>query len=198
MTDPDPSSPVTHRSLFVTVGTDHHPFDRLIRWIDGWLIDGASVDCFVQFGTSQPPSACPGSPFLSHEETRRRIVEADAIVCHGGPGTIIDCLQAGTMPIVVPRMHREGEHVDDHQVRFTARLEESGYVKVARSSDALIQLLEAALHAPADAISPTDQATLEEAVERFAALVAPLLPPPPSDPGGSNQEDRRSTPPRTE
>ena len=23
--------------VFVTVGTDHHPFDRLIHWMDRWL-----------------------------------------------------------------------------------------------------------------------------------------------------------------
>ena len=29
----DPGEPL----LLVTVGTDHHPFDRLIRWADAWL-----------------------------------------------------------------------------------------------------------------------------------------------------------------
>jgi UDP-N-acetylglucosamine transferase subunit ALG13 len=164
------------RSVFVTVGTDHHPFDRLIRWIDEWL-NGASADCFVQFGTSQAPSMCPGSAYLSHEETRQRIADADAIVCHGGPGTIIDCLSSGTMPIVVPRRHDDGEHVDDHQVRFTARLEESAYIKVAQTSVELGDLLEAALQGSADVLSPTNRAMLQESVDRFAALVAPLLPP---------------------
>ncbi len=164
------------RSIFVTVGTDHHPFDRLIRWVDGSL-KRVSADCFVQFGTSQSPSMCPGAAYLSHEETRERIAGADAIVCHGGPGTIIDCLRAGTMPIVVPRRHSEGEHVDDHQVRFTARLEESAYIKVAHSSTELEELLEAALQDRSDVLSPTNQATLQASVERFADLVAPLLPP---------------------
>ena len=176
MSDPRAGEVEPTRSVFVTVGTDHHPFDRLIRWVDDWL-KGASADCFVQFGTSQAPSACPGAAYLSHEETRQRIADADAIVCHGGPGTIIDCLRSGTMPIVVPRRHGEGEHVDDHQVRFTARLEESAYIKVAQTSGELGELLEAALQGSSDVLSPTNQAMLQESVERFAALVAPLLPP---------------------
>ncbi len=176
MSDPRGADQDPPRSIFVTVGTDHHPFDRLIRWVDGSL-NQVSADCFVQFGTSQSPSMCPGAAYLSHEETRERIAGADAIVCHGGPGTIIDCLRSGTMPIVVPRRHSEGEHVDDHQVRFTARLEESAYIKVAHSSTELAELLEAALQDRSDVLSPTNQATLQESVERFADLVAPLLPP---------------------
>ena len=163
------------RSIFVTVGTDHHPFDRLIGWTDDAL-RRVSADCFVQFGTSQSPSMCPGAAYLTHEEISERIAGADAIVCHGGPGTIIDCLRSGTMPIVVPRRHSEGEHVDDHQVRFTARLEESAYIKVAHSSVELTELLETALQDRSDALSPTNKAMLQESIDRFAALVAPLLP----------------------
>ena len=120
---------------------------------------------------------CPGAAYLSHEETRERIAGADAIVCHGGPGTIVDCLRSGTMPIVVPRRHSEGEHVDDHQVRFAARLEESAYIKVAHSSAELAELLEAALQDRSDVLSPTNQTTLAASVQRFADLVAPLLSP---------------------
>ena len=140
-------------------------------------MERVSADCFVQFGTSQSPSMCPGAAYLSHEETRERIAGADAIVCHGGPGTIIDCLRSGTMPIVVPRRHSQGEHVDDHQVRFTARLEESAYIKVAHSSVELAELLETALRGQSDVLSPTNQSMLQESIERFADLVAPLLPP---------------------
>jgi UDP-N-acetylglucosamine transferase subunit ALG13 len=149
----------------------------LITWVDEWLKD-ASADCFVQFGTSRAPSMCEGEAYLSHEDTRRRIADADAIVCHGGPGTIIDCLRSGTMPIVVPRRHDEGEHVDDHQVRFTARLEDSAYIKVAQTSAELGELLEAALRGSSDVLAPTNLAMLQESVDRFAALVAPLFPDP--------------------
>lgn len=44
--------------VFVTVGTDYHPFDRLVQWIDDWMIEGggaARARVFVQSGTSTPP-----------------------------------------------------------------------------------------------------------------------------------------------
>ena len=43
--------------VFVSVGTDFHPFDRLCRWVDAWLADGGErvARCFVQTGTSTPP-----------------------------------------------------------------------------------------------------------------------------------------------
>ena len=43
--------------LLVTVGTDHHPFDRLVRWAEAWL-DGhpGRLRCLMQTGTSAPPA----------------------------------------------------------------------------------------------------------------------------------------------
>ena len=51
---------------------------------------------------------------------------AAAVVCHGGPGTILGARHRGAVPIVVPRQHRLGEHVDDHQVAFSRRLAADG------------------------------------------------------------------------
>ena len=34
-----------------------------------------------------------------------------AVVCHGGPGTIMLCVSLGKRPIVIPRMATRGEHV---------------------------------------------------------------------------------------
>ena len=162
-------------SVFVTVGTDHHPFDRLVEWVDVWQRAHPDARCFVQFGTSTHPRTAEGAAYLSHDETGERIAAARAIVCHGGPGTIIDCLRSGRMPIVVPRRQREGEHVDDHQVRFTSRLEQAGYVRIARSCEELATLIDADLDAPSIARSLVTDGALMDSVERFAALVAPWL-----------------------
>ena len=37
--------------VFVTVGTDHHPFDRLVQWADEWTTR-TGIACLVQTGTS--------------------------------------------------------------------------------------------------------------------------------------------------
>jgi UDP-N-acetylglucosamine transferase subunit ALG13 len=161
-------------SVFVTVGTDHHPFHRLISWVDGWLDRGAA-ECFVQYGTSQPPSAARGSAFLSHSELSRHIAQARVVVCHGGPGTIIDCLRSGSKPIVVPREKRRGEHVDDHQVRFAGRLERSSLISIARTPEELARMIDDALTGRADRSHDGDAGALSGSIAAFDALVAPLL-----------------------
>ena len=50
----------------MTVGTDHHPFDRLIGWTNDWLRAHPEQvpRFFVQSGTASVVPACPGSGFL--------------------------------------------------------------------------------------------------------------------------------------
>ena len=49
--------------VFVTVGTDHHPFDRLCGWADAWVAAGRhpEVPWFVQSGTSAAPTHAPAA-----------------------------------------------------------------------------------------------------------------------------------------
>ncbi len=170
-------------NVFVTVGTDHHPFDRLIGWVDSWLANGSNgARSFVQYGTSRPPTVADGRDYVSHDEMDSLITNAGAIVCHGGPGTIIDCMRSGTKPIVVPRRHALGEHVDDHQVRFARRLESAGYIKVADDERELATLLRSALDGSPDFIARETGDVVRDTVARFAELTAPLMPRTDGDP----------------
>ena len=58
-------------AVFVTVGTDDHPFNRLIRWIDRWLEAGGRerASCFIQFGTSEAPRGRVAPNELEHPST---------------------------------------------------------------------------------------------------------------------------------
>jgi UDP-N-acetylglucosamine transferase subunit ALG13 len=163
--------------VFVTVGTDHHPFDRLISWMDAWQSNGSNgAESFIQYGTSRAPTVAAGQEYVSHDEMERLIASAGAIVCHGGPGTIVDCMRSGIKPIVVPRRHAFGEHVDDHQVRFARRLEAAGYIKVADDERELGSMLRAALDGSPDFVAPQTGDVVRETVSRFTAMTAPLLP----------------------
>lgn len=173
----EPADARNRAGVFVTVGTDHHPFDRLISWMDSWLANGSKgVEGFIQYGTSHRPTVATGSEYLSHDEMDGLMASARAIVCHGGPGTIIDCMRSGIKPIVVPRRHSFGEHVDDHQVRFARRLETAGYIKVADDEGELGTLLRAALDGSPDFVARETSDVIRETVSRFDALTAPLLP----------------------
>ena len=138
--------------LLVTVGTDHHPFDRLVRWAGAWL-DGhpGRLRCLMQTGTSAPPSAqVEWRAYLEFDALQAAMASAAAVVCHGGPGTILGARHMGAVPIVVPRQHRLGEHVDDHQVAFSRRLAAVGdEIHLAETEADLHRLLDRVAAEPA-------------------------------------------------
>jgi UDP-N-acetylglucosamine transferase subunit ALG13 len=158
--------------VFLTVGTDHHPFDRLVHWVDAWASE-RDVRVVAQFGTAAPPQHVDGAAMLRADELGRLMARSVAVVCHGGPGTIAAARDAGTIPIVVPRRPDLGEHVDDHQMRFVARLAETGAVHAPTTEAELRELLDRALADPV-AFSRDDDdeaAAAEASVRRFGQLV---------------------------
>lgn len=163
--------------VFVTVGTDHHPFDRLVAWADAWVVAGRhhGAPCLIQIGTSKPPEHAEWRNYVRYDEMVEAMSRAVAVVCHGGPATIMDARRLGRVPIVVPRSSRLGEHVDDHQQRFAGRLADLGQVHVARSQDELFALLDRALGDPL-AFEPQETGVgIAQAVRRFEELVDGLF-----------------------
>ncbi|QIG44387.1 glycosyl transferase family 28 [Nocardioides anomalus] len=112
------------------VGTDHHPFDRLVSWMDDAARRRPNVRFVVQHGTTRAPSVAEGRAFLGHDDLQDLLRRADVVVCHGGPGTITDAREAGHRPLCVPRDPAFGEHVDGHQLRFARTVGDAGVVKV--------------------------------------------------------------------
>lgn len=133
----------------VFVGTDHHPFDRLVSNVERWLSTTA-VDArvVIQHGASAAPALAEGMPMVGHEEVTRIMHDADVVVCHGGPATIADARAAGHRPLVMPRDPRRGEHVDNHQMLFAARLATAGLVTLVADEIQLVDGLEAAAATP--------------------------------------------------
>jgi len=174
------SSPAPRPFVLVAVGTDHHPFDRVVEWVDAWLEQGAvgRVDALVQYGHSQPPAVADGSSLLDHEDLQDAMNRADVIVCHGGPATITEARRHGKLPICVPRDPERGEHVDSHQQLFARRMGTGGIVRLAETRDALWSALDAALSEPsAFRIASSANGVASASTDRFADLVSPLLPP---------------------
>jgi UDP-N-acetylglucosamine transferase subunit ALG13 len=164
--------------LLVTVGTDHHRFDRLVRWVDAWLErKPRELRCLMQTGTSGPPAGpADWQAYLEFDALQAAMAEAAAVVCHGGPGTILGARQAGAVPIVVPRQHRLGEHVDDHQVRFARRLAASGGdVHLAETEADLHRLLDRVAAEPAAFRAGAGDRATAAAVREFDRLVGDLV-----------------------
>lgn len=113
--------------IFVTVGTHQQPFERLLRGLAALPAD----ELVVQYGPGRRPEGVREAvPFLSFAEMLDHFARADVVVMHAGVGSILVATNAGHTPIVVPRLKRHGEHVDDHQVHLIDELEELGKVIV--------------------------------------------------------------------
>ena len=111
--------------IFVTLGTHHDPFPRLIEGLQS--LDGQ--DLVVQYGHSPAPlHATETIQFLPFVDLQERIRTADVVVTHAGVGSILNCLRLGRTPLVVPRQSRFGEHVDNHQVELTRAMANDGKV----------------------------------------------------------------------
>jgi UDP-N-acetylglucosamine transferase subunit ALG13 len=106
--------------IFVTVGTNEAAFDRLLRAVDELAL---AEELIVQHGSSacRPRRAlCVES--LPLAELTELVRQARVIVTHAGVGTVLTALAEGKRPVVVPRLKRFGEAVDDHQIEFARRL----------------------------------------------------------------------------
>ena len=100
---------------------------------------------------------------------------ATAVVCHGGPGTIMLALHFGRKPIVVPRQQALGEHVDDHQTVFARRLAAEGEIDLAETEESFRHLLDTAIaHGSPVHRSRRPRAT-DATVRRFRELVDEMM-----------------------
>lgn len=58
-------------TVLVSVGSDHHPFQRLVDWSDAWAIHRPDVHVVVQYGTARAPEHTEAHDFLGHAASRR-------------------------------------------------------------------------------------------------------------------------------
>jgi UDP-N-acetylglucosamine transferase subunit ALG13 len=162
--------------VLATVGTDHHPFDRLLRWLHAWpQREIGDVDVLVQSGKSQSIRGLDCRPYLTVEELTAAVERAAVVVCHGGPATIMQARHAGHVPIVVPRRPELGEHVDGHQVRFASWMAKQGQIVVAATEASLHAALDHALDEPEAFRASPACVDEDDTCARFGKLVDELV-----------------------
>jgi len=134
--------------LFVTLGTIRpYRFDALV---DSVLTSGLANESTVwQVGVTTR-SDLPGkvAAQLSQEEFRMCAKQADVVIAHSGVGSIMELLDLGVFPVVIPRRAKRGEHVDDHQLQVASVLDSRGLALVLDAEDlGKSQILEASSRA---------------------------------------------------
>ena len=141
---PAHASPAIER-VVVTLGTmEDYAFPRLVERVHALLPAGAEV--LWQLGcTRMPGLAIETHESLPERALRQAIAAADLVIAHAGCGSALTAMEAGRMPLLVPRRAYRGENVDDHQVELAAELRGRG-LAVVREVDDLDReaLLEAA------------------------------------------------------
>ena len=147
-----PSNP--RPRLFITLGTiKPYRFDALV---DAILSTGLADDRTVwQLGETARENL-PGTALhqLSHNEFEQCARAADVVVTHSGVGTLMELLDMGIYPVVVPRRAKRREHVDDHQMQVASVLSTRGISTVCEVEDLDKDLiLDASGHAIAGAES---------------------------------------------
>lgn len=159
--------------VFVTLGTDHHPFTRLIEWIEDWIPPaGADVDILVQHGATAAPTRARAVDMLSVAELVKVLAGSDLIVTQGGPGGIMDARRAGIVPIAVPRLPELDEVVDGHQVTFTRHLATLGTLRLAESREELHRALSEGVSDPERFRCPPLRDNAAETAAAVGAAVA--------------------------
>ncbi len=124
--------------ILATVGTHGDPFPRFID-----LLGELDDEIVLQYGHNPPPSSfADARAFMAFDEMVTLMHAADAVVTHAGVGSILCARDAGHVPVVVPRLKRFGEHVDDHQAELARSLEEGGHVIVVWEDGGLRQAVE--------------------------------------------------------
>ena len=123
--------------IFVTLGTQAYPFDRLLRGLAG-----VGEELVVQGGPSTfRPEGVTWFDYLEYAPLLEQIRLARIVVSHAGIGTVMTVVAEGKRPVVVPRLHRYGEAVDDHQVPIARRLAEAGLVTLVEDPEQLVAAL---------------------------------------------------------
>ncbi len=123
------------RRIVVTLGTWRQGFRRLVQKLVEIIPPG--VETLWQTGhTDVSDLPITPAPWLSPRELQAMLRQADVVVAHAGMGATLDALEAGKLPVSVPRRKVAGEQVDDHQVELASELGRLG-LAVTKAADEL-------------------------------------------------------------
>lgn len=140
--------PADTYDLVVSLGTDYHTFDRLLRWVKAYLAENPQVRCLIQHGHTSPVEGADNVKLLPAGILKHLYAKAQVVLVQGGPGSIQDARATGAIPLVVPRRVEFDEVVDNHQVPFVTMMEKQGGAVIVESRADLFDKLTLAFENP--------------------------------------------------
>lgn len=146
--------------IFVAVGTQKFQLNRLLKAVDELVEQGVlTEEVFAQVGYSDyQPRNYAYKDFLSRDDFQSCISRCDLLITHSGVATIIAGLKLGKPVVVVPRLAKFAEHVDDHQLQIAESFSDKNFVMMCKNVDNLAATISRArTHEFAKYVSQRDQ-----------------------------------------
>jgi beta-1,4-N-acetylglucosaminyltransferase len=116
--------------ILLTVGTFSLPFERLIKAVDTAIAEGIIKDeVFAQIGPcNYKPRNMEYVNMLQKETFDSYFQKASHVISHAGIGIITMALDNKKPSLVMPRLRKYGEVVNDHQLATAKKFEELGHI----------------------------------------------------------------------
>lgn len=120
--------------LFVALGTQKFPFDRLVKAINGLIESGdyKPEEIVLQSMRNDVKPLCTNLGIIPHDQFNKWMSEAEVVIVHAGVNSILSCMSMNKPFIIVPRNKKFGEHVDYHQFEIARLMETKFNVLVLR------------------------------------------------------------------
>lgn len=130
--------------IFVTLGTQDKPFNRLLEAIQKQIDNGnINEEVVVQAGCTKFTSKdMKMFDLCTIDEFNKYMKDCDLLITHAGVGSIIDGLKNDKKVIGAARLHEYGEHTNNHQLQMLDNFCKSGYILRLDDFEKLGELLE--------------------------------------------------------
>ena len=131
--------------IFVTVGSHYQGFERLIKKMDE-IVGRIEEEVVMQIGhTDYKPVNARYFDFETYIKMQQLNRDARVVVSHAGAGSILTALEQKTPVIIVPRLKKFEEIIDDHQLEITEAMSGNQRVTAVYDIDGLEDCLQSDL-----------------------------------------------------
>jgi len=116
--------------ILVVLGTEKYVFTRPLVQLESYAKDFCiNEKIVVQAGfTVYESDRMEIFPFLKSSELEELYRQARVVICHGGTGSVVAGVKLRKKVVVVPRLKKYHEHIDDHQLELVAAFEAQNYI----------------------------------------------------------------------
>lgn len=129
--------------IYVTLGTQKFQMDRLLQKLDlliekEIIKEQVIVQCVYH---NYSPIHYKIESLIPKEKVDRFVQEASLVITHSGTGSLIKCNQYSKKTLIVPRLKKYKEHVDDHQCEIARVFQKKARASVVYEMDELEEYL---------------------------------------------------------